>query len=182
MESAHWQKTGTLLKLSEQNIVDCDEAGAGCGGGYATDVFNYAAYDAQMLLADYPYTGTDDKCAYEASKGAVKADGWRSSKSGSVEQLKASIASAVTSVRVHVGNSFKAYSSGIYDDVDCGDAINHAINAVGYGSSEGVEYFILRNSWGAAWGEEGYMRMAMGQDGPGICAILHGPSAVPSTD
>ena len=67
---------------------------------------------------------------------------------------------------------FMLYKNGVLDDNACGTEINHAVTAVGYGNEEGKEYVIVRNSWGADWGENGYIRMAIIKDGPGVCGLL----------
>ena len=65
------------------------------------------------------------------------------------------------------------------DSKDCGTSLNHAIVAVGYGSEDGKEYYIVRNSWGASWGDKGYIKIAV-EEGKGICGIqMH--SVYPST-
>lgn len=64
------------------------------------------------------------------------------------------------------------YSSGILDINNCGIQLDHAVTAVGYGSSWGKKYFIVRNSWGTSWGEKGYIRMSAELDGSGVCGIL----------
>merc|ERR1712179_259030 len=65
---------------------------------------------------------------------------------------------------------FQQYSSGIFDSTSCGTRTDHATLVVGYGSDAGQEYWLMKNSWGTSWGEEGYMRVAI-EDGVGICAI-----------
>ena len=62
------------------------------------------------------------------------------------------------------------YKSGIYAGTDCSSSINHATNVVGWGTASGVDFWIMRNSWGATWGESGYMRVKI-VDGAGICGI-----------
>jgi len=57
------------------------------------------------------------------------------------------------------------------DSESCGTDLNHAVAAVGYGSEGGKEYYIVRNSWGASWGEDGYIRIARKHDSKGICGI-----------
>lgn len=65
------------------------------------------------------------------------------------------------------------YGSGVFDDAKaCGTSLDHAIAAVGYGStSEGVDYYIIRNSWGTDWGDEGYIKFEITGDGPGMCGV-----------
>ena len=65
---------------------------------------------------------------------------------------------------------FQMYKSGIFDDVSCGTKLDHAVVAVGYGSENGKDYYIVRNSWGASWGDQGYIKIAA-VDGEGICGI-----------
>ena len=64
------------------------------------------------------------------------------------------------------------YTKGIIDDKRCGSELDHAVTAVGYGSEQGKEYLIVRNSWSASWGEKGYFRIALDKDGNGVCGIL----------
>ena len=66
--------------------------------------------------------------------------------------------------------AFQHYFNGIITDTSCGTSLDHAILAVGYGVENGVEYYIVKNSWGAKWGEDGYVRIAA-VEGPGICGI-----------
>ena len=65
---------------------------------------------------------------------------------------------------------FQTYKSGIFNSIDCGTELDHATNVVGWGQELGHEYWIMRNSWGPTWGENGYMRVAI-REGAGICGI-----------
>jgi hypothetical protein len=62
------------------------------------------------------------------------------------------------------------YHSGILDTTACGTNLDHAVAAVGYGTEGGKDYYIVRNSWGASWGDKGYIKIAA-VDGEGICGI-----------
>ena len=66
---------------------------------------------------------------------------------------------------------FMHYMSGIITDTSCGAALDHAVLAVGYGVEDGTEYYLVKNSWGADWGEDGYVRIGVQDGGPGICGI-----------
>lgn len=72
------------------------------------------------------------------------------------------------------------YKSGVFDSADCGTNLDHAVTAVGVGYEGGKQYYIVRNSWGASWGEDGYIRIAA-EDGKGICGIQQ-VSLWPSTN
>ena len=94
--------------------------------------------------------------------------------------MKAAIDKTPVSVSVASHETvFHHYKSGIMDSKDCGTKLNHVITAVGYGSENGKEYYIVRNSWGASWGDKGYIKIAI-EEGEGICGIQM-QSAYPST-
>ena len=97
------------------------------------------------------------------------------------KQLKAAIEIQPISVGVEADTSFQLYDSGILNDDLCGADLDHAVTAVGYGIENGVEYYLVRNSWGSSWGENGYIRILAGFDGLGICGILE-DSLYPETN
>lgn len=72
---------------------------------------------------------------------------------------------------------FQVYSSGVFSSPKCGTALDHAVTLVGYGTEGGEDYYLMRNSWGTSWGEQGYMKMARTGDGPGICGLQMDPVA-----
>jgi len=101
--------------------------------------------------------------------------------SNSVAQLKAAIAKSVVTVTIEADRSvFQQYRSGILDSTACGTNLDHAVAAVGYGTEGGQEYYIVRNSWGASWGDQGYIKIAA-VEGKGICGIQM-QSLYPSTN
>lgn len=79
---------------------------------------------------------------------------------------------------------FQFYDKGIFNPKHCKTEEDHAITAVGYGKGGKTgdqEFLIVRNSWGADWGEAGYIRIALNGDGEGVCGILK-DSSRPTTD
>ena len=70
-------------------------------------------------------------------------------------------------------DSFHAYSSGIFDDEECGIELTHTVLITGYGSESGVNSWILKNSWGTSWGEKGYMRLKINASGYGVCGLTY---------
>jgi C1A family cysteine protease len=85
--------------------------------------------------------------------------------------LKAAIAKTPVSVTLEADQTvFKMYKSGVLDNTDCGTVLDHAVAAVGYGTENGQDYYIVRNSWGTKWGDAGYIKIAA-VEGAGICGI-----------
>ena len=164
-ESIYAINYGTLQKLSEQNLVDCVTSCSGCNGGLMTSAYAYVKSKQGgkfMLQADYPYTGTDGTCRFDSSKGTSKITGYTTVKEGSETDLAEKISSlGVAAIAIDASlYSFQLYSSGVYDDSSCSIAnINHAVGCVGYGVEGSKNYWIVRNSWGTSWGEQGYCRM-----------------------
>lgn len=119
----------------------------------------------------YPYEGRDRKCRYQSSLGKVKVTSYARVPKKSPEQLKAAIAKGPVAVGVDSSSAlFEGYSRGIINTSRCGTDIDHAVLAVGYGSENGQEFYIVKNSFGTDWGENGYVRIAI-VDGAGICGI-----------
>lgn len=106
-----------------------------------------------------------------AAGGNVRVTGWTMVPRNSVSQLKAALSQGVVTVTIEADKSvFQMYHSGILDSTACGTQLDHAVAAVGYGTQGGKDYYIVRNSWGSAWGDGGYIKIAA-VDGPGICGI-----------
>ena len=87
--------------------------------------------------------------------------------------LTAAITIQPTCVSVNAGDSqFMFYKGGILNTTTCGTNLDHAITAVGFGAENGQNYYIVRNSWGTSWGEQGYIRMSADVGGAGVCGVL----------
>jgi cathepsin L len=107
--------------------------------------------------------------------------GNRNVPSNSVSQLKAAINQGVVTVTIEADQMvFQQYQSGVLDTPACGTNLDHAVAAVGYGTEGGKDYYIVRNSWSAAWGDQGYIKIAA-VEGAGICGIQMN-SLYPTTD
>lgn len=185
MEGSHFIEKGELLKLSEQQLVDCSkkEGNEGCNGGLEVWAFKYAEKTAVELEKDYRYTGkTGRTCKATKAKEIVKVEEYVKVPKKSVKQIKAAVEVQPTCVSVDAsGSVFQFYDKGIMDSKRCGHDLDHAVTAVGYGKQGEKEYLIVRNSWGADWGEQGYFRIAIDEDGDGVCGVLM-DSSRPTTD
>jgi len=167
MESLYAIKHGKSLVLSEQQIVDCDTVSMGCGGGWMDNAFQYIqTFGGLETEADYPYKARDQTCKNDKSKAKLQVTGHHSISKNEDDILKAVFENGPLSVAINA-TPFQYYTGGIITE-PCSAALNHGVVIVGYGSEGGVDYWIIRNSWGASWGEQGYARMIRGK---GECGI-----------
>ncbi|WP_316572628.1 C1 family peptidase, partial [Klebsiella pneumoniae] len=158
VEGAHFIKTGDLVSLSEQQLVDCSTENAGCDGGLMDLAVDYIkAAGGITSEANYPYEAVQRHCRFDPSTVAATVTGYISIPfADEVSQAAAVHDQGPVSVAVDAGNfSFQFYSSGVYYEPNCDpDMINHAVLAVGYGTESGSDYWIIKNSWGTGWEPE----------------------------
>ncbi|RWR83321.1 senescence-specific cysteine protease SAG39-like protein [Cinnamomum micranthum f. kanehirae] len=168
-------KTGQLISLSEQQLVDCDTAGnnRGCGGGYPDGAFEFIQQNQGLTTEEnYPYQAVEGTCNTE-NENVAQITGYQDVPPNSEDDLMKAVANQPISVAVDAsGQSFQYYSGGIFEG-DCGTNLDHAVTLVGYGDADdGTKYWLVKNSWGTEWGEEGYIRMKRGVDAAeGVCGI-----------
>lgn len=126
-----------------------------------------------MLEADYPYTARQSyTCKYVKSSGQGKVKSFKDvSRDSSGSQLQAALNKGPVSVAVEADQFvFQGYQSGVITS-GCGQQLDHGVLAVGYGQLDGQDFFLVKNSWGASWGDQGYLRIA-----PDQCGITNQPS------
>ncbi|XP_065332688.1 procathepsin L-like [Cloeon dipterum] len=172
LEGQHFRKTGVLVPLSEQDLVDCSQKydNDGCDGGFVDNAFLYVKENKGIDTEEaYPYEGQDGKCRFNASNIGATDTGFVDIEEGNEDKLKEAVAT-IGPVSVGIDaftHSFLDYSEGVYYEPLCIKfLLNHAVLAVGYGTDEktGMDYWIVKNSWGTTWGEKGYIRMARNKD------------------
>ncbi len=174
IESAWMIAGNSEVIMSEQELVDCTRYPVtnnnGCNGGWYFWSYDWLKNNKTMKEADYRYTARDGTCQYNASKGVTTVSSY-GQVNGTSANLNA-IARQPVNVAVAAGNyTFQSYRSGIISaNSGCPTAVDHAIVAVGYGEENGVQYYIVRNSWGTSWGESGYVRIET-SGGKGTCGI-----------
>ncbi|ONK70324.1 uncharacterized protein A4U43_C05F32550 [Asparagus officinalis] len=172
--------TGDLISLSEQELVDCDTSyNEGCNGGLMDYGFQFIINNGGIdTEEDYPYKAQDGRCdTYRKNAKVVSIDGYEDVPENDENALKKAIANQPVSVAIEAsGRAFQHYQSGIFSG-QCGTELDHGVVAVGYGTENGKDYWIVRNSWGSSWGEAGYIRLERNIAAPaGKCGIAIEPS------
>ena len=185
VEGAWFLSNGTLVSLSEQQLVDCSsaEGNQGCNGGLMDSAFEYIIKNKGLTTeANYPYTAQDGTCSAAKAKAvAATIKSYTDVATNSELALEAAIAQQPVSVAVEADqNSFQLYSGGVLT-APCGAQLDHGVLAVGYGtdSASGNQFWKVKNSWGADWGVNGYILLGKGKTyngGAGQCGILSDPS------
>ncbi|XP_042506263.1 vignain-like [Macadamia integrifolia] len=166
VEGINQIKTQNLLSLSEQQLVDCDtgDGNQGCNGGLMDRAFEYIKKVGGITTEEsYPYTATNTTCAVsKVNAPLVTIDGHQNVPPFEISLMKA-VANQPVSVAIDAsGQAFQFYSEGVFTG-PCGTELDHGVAAVGYGTTvDGTNYWIVKNSWGADWGEQGYIRIQRG--------------------
>lgn len=172
--------TGDFISLSEQELVDCDTSyNEGCNGGLMDYAFEFIINNGGIDTEDdYPYTARDGYCdTYRKNAKVVTIDDYEDVPTYDEKALQKAVANQPIAVAIEGGGrDFQLYDSGIFTG-KCGTALDHGVAAVGYGTEDGLDYWIVRNSWGGDWGEQGYIRMQRNiASNTGLCGIAIEPS------
>ncbi|XP_043529776.1 procathepsin L-like [Frieseomelitta varia] len=167
LEGQHFLRTGVLVSLSEQNLIDCSgkNGNHGCNGGATAVAFQYIQDNGGLdKEANYPYEAKNDNCRYDAVNKGASDNGFVCIPVGDEQKLKAAVATkGPVSVAIDASHqSFQFYSEGIYYEPKCSSQnLDHGVLVVGYGTDEnGQDYWLVKNSWSEAWGNNGYIKMA----------------------
>lgn len=154
--------TGKFVSLSEQELVDCDRAyNDGCNGGLMDYAFQFIIDNGGIDTdKDYPYRGIDGICdPTKKNAKVVQIDGFEDVPSYDENALKKAVAHQPVSVAIEAsGRALQLYQSGVFTG-KCGTRLDHGVVVVGYGSENGQDYWLVRNSWGTGWGEDGYFKL-----------------------
>lgn len=184
IEGQWFKKTGNLVPLSEQQLMDCstDFGNNGCHGGFMDNAFLYLIDEHVGLESeeDYPYLMKKEKtCHLNKDKVVAEVTGCKDVKRGDEEALKVAIANiGPISVGMDASHpSIVNYRGGIYHDKNCSNVhLDHGVLAVGYGTDEvtGWDYWLIKNSWSRDWGVDGYLKVLRNHNN--TCGIASLPS------
>jgi len=174
--SAAWSiKTRTSPQLlAPQYLVDCNthmdwsfwlKSNSGCGGGFPQVTFDFLGDNGHVLESQYPYTsqnGQSGSCR-DTAHTDIKTTGSNYNQVSGVANMKQQLASGPMVVLLNgAAAAFQQYTGGIFDDATCTDVLDHAVLLTGWGSENGVPYWVIKNSWTSSWGEGGFIRIRMG--------------------
>ena len=182
MEGAWAIKTGKLVSLSEQQLIDCstDYDNSGCNGGLMDNAFGYAIDQGMCAEDDVPYEAKEGTCNTKCGKMSHFTSCVDVTVNNQIH-LKEAVARGPVSIAIEADTRvFQFYSGGIIDNVACGTTLDHGVLLVGYGTDNGKDYWLVKNSWGASWGDKGYIKIARSNSAndAGICGIAMSASYI----
>ena len=179
MEGAWAISKGKLESLSEQQLVDCSKSygNHGCYGGLMDGAFEYVIAEGSCSEESYPYTAKGGTC--ESCNAVVTLSSCVDVTPNNQVHLKEAVANGPVSIAIEADTkTFQMYKSGVITSDACGQNLDHGVLIVGYGEESGQEYWLVKNSWGTSWGDNGYVKIARSDstNDKGVCGIAMQPS------
>ncbi|XP_013921030.1 PREDICTED: digestive cysteine proteinase 2-like [Thamnophis sirtalis] len=177
LEGALFLKTGHLISLSQQILIDCSWGfgNYACDGGEEWQAFEWILKHGGIATTESygPYKGQNGYCHSNETHLVSKLSGYVNVTSGNTTALKAAIYKhGPVSVSIDASHrTFSFYSNGVYYEPKCKNKrgeLDHAVLAVGYGVLQGELYWLIKNSWSTYWGNDGYILMSMKDNNCGV--------------
>lgn len=177
IEGVTFLKTGKLVSLSEQELVDCDKdfGDQGCQGGLPSNAYKFVLAEKGIDTEDsYPYKGRGESCSEKSGTVGATITNWTA-----ISQDEDQIAQQLSqrgplSIGINAA-MMQLYMGGVADPLDllCNKKkLDHGVLIVGYGTDGGKDYWKIKNSWGASWGEKGYYRIVRGKGKCGLNTMV----------
>jgi cathepsin F len=172
LEGLYARRFGVYRSFSEEQLIDCDYTNSGCNGGNQQNAFLYVmGTGGLMSSSSYPYQGYQNRCSFSPSyRTPFTVSSWFNA--GQNEETIKNYLYTTGPLSVAINSVMLQYYTGgimTWDAYNCSPyVLDHGVALVGYGTENGLNYWIVRNSWGANWGEGGYFRIARGY---GTCGI-----------
>uniref|UniRef100_A0A7E4VKU8 Pept_C1 domain-containing protein n=1 Tax=Panagrellus redivivus TaxID=6233 RepID=A0A7E4VKU8_PANRE len=171
LEAFNKRANGELVSLSEQNIRECYQNSTSvCNGQSPSNVIGFIVRNQSSLVDPedtYPFNQTFGQCKFNKT-GAVNTHVQGHKFFVGEDKLKEVVGTVgPVTVIIHSSPAFQSAHNGVFYDPTCkkSDKFDHAVLVVGYGTELGQDYWIIKNSWGTAWGDGGYLKMARNRDG-----------------
>jgi cathepsin L len=189
VETAHFLSTGKLVSLSESQLVDCSSSygNEGCNGGLMSQAMDYIK-DLGWIdtEASYPYEDYDRKCKADKKNAGASISHYMNVTSGSDVGLENATVAGTVSVAIDASSDdFQLYGGGVYTEAGCSQTdLDHGVLVVGYDYDGTTPYWIVKNSWGTDWGDDGWIMMRKAKTPTeswrnmcGICTMASQPYA-----
>lgn len=181
MEGAWAISKGELISLSEQQLVDCSAGfkygNHGCNGGLMDGAFQYAIDNGMCTEVSYEYQAKGGSC--QTCETEVTISDCKDVPAKNQVALREAVAIGPVSVAIEADTrTFQLYTSGVLTGDACGTNLDHGVLVAGYGEEKGTEYWLVKNSWGTSWGEDGYIKIGRSDStkDAGVCGIAMQPS------
>lgn len=182
MEGAWAISKGELVSLSEQQLVDCSTGitygNKGCNGGLMDSAFNFAMKNGMCAESAYTYEAVDQTCQQTCTPVVTITD-CRDVPSNNQVALQQAVAIGPVSIAIEADTrTFQMYTGGVITSDACGTKLDHGVLIVGYGTDAKTPFWLVKNSWGSSWGEDGYVKIerSSSENDPGVCGIAMQPS------
>jgi len=171
IESQWFLAGNKLVELAPQQIVDCDKGRGdeGCNGGDTVTAYQYVMEAAGMELeSSYPYHARDQQCQFSASKVVSKIKSWEyiTKNKNETEMAAKMVTAGPLSICVDA-STWQNYNGGVITK-NCGTDLDHCVMITGFRTEKNVPIWLVRNSWGSDWGEDGFIWVERGKN---LCGV-----------
>ena len=175
MEGAYAIAHNKLVNISEQQLIDCSKSygNLGCNGGLMDAAFEYAIDYNMTTEEELPYEAKGHILCPSVEKHISFSSCTEVTQNNELHLLEA-VAQQPVSIAIQADTKlFQFYSSGVITNVSCGTETDHGVLIVGYGVEKGIDYWLVKNSWGPTWGSDGYVKLERtnSEDTEGMCGL-----------